>query len=158
MECCDWEDSGSLFRTMVRMFSFVQSSLAFYWLKIGGCWKLKDEKKSVYKWILGSQEDLHTYCRMVCTTPISPLSQITFLKCRDWKAERYLFQNLIDFKNKFFLSVPGPIAAHKIFSCGMWTLSWDLVSWPAMDLGLLHWKHGDLPLNHQERPLFQIYI
>ena len=27
------------------------------------------------------------------------------------------------------------LAAHKIFSCGMWTLSWDVVSWPEIEPG-----------------------
>ena len=47
-----------------------------------------------------------------------------------------------------------------IFSCGMRTLSssmWDLVPWPGIEPGPLHWKHGVLATGPPGKSLFVVF-
>ena len=47
------------------------------------------------------------------------------------------------------------VAAHGIFSFSRRTLSchmWDLVPWPGVEPGPLHWEHGVSALDHQGNP------
>ena len=48
-----------------------------------------------------------------------------------------------------YLAAPVFPVTCGIFSWGIWTLTcitWDLVPWPAVELGPLHWKLGDLAI------------